>query len=309
VAVIEVVAPGAFTTIQDLGRFGHGAYGISPGGAFDRFSLRLANLLVGNPPGAAALEATLLGPRLRFTMARVVAIAGADLGATLDGAPAPFGRAFEVAADSELGFAGGDRGVRAYLAIAGGLDGPLVLGSRSTDLRGGFGGVGGRALRRGDRLAVGPPRGAPRPLTAALRARLEWPRDTLRIVPGADGERFGDEAAERLGGEPFVVLAESDRMGVRLEGPALELRAPFEKVSEGIAPGAIQVPPSGAPVVLGVDHPSTGGYPQIAAVVAADLPALAQLRPRRTVRFSWVDFATARAALAADEALLAELAG
>jgi antagonist of KipI len=304
VAVIEVLAPGALTTVQDLGRFGFGRLGVSPGGAADTLALRLANLLVGNAPGEAALEITLLGPRLRFAAATLVAVAGADLGPRLDGRAAPMHAGLEAPAGSELAFTGGARGARAYLAVAGGFDVPAALGSAATDLRGGFGGVEGRALRAGDRLAIGARRGRPaRPDADALPPLLAR-RQTLRVVRGVHGERFTRAARERLTGAAYVVRTESDRMGVRLSGPPLELERPLELLSEGVGPGSIQVPPGGAPIVLGVDHPATGGYPQIAHLIAADLPSLAQLRPHMEVRFEWVEEGAARAALLEQEACL-----
>jgi biotin-dependent carboxylase-like uncharacterized protein len=297
VVVIEVVAPGALTTVQDLGRFGFGRLGVSPGGAADTLALRVGNLLAGNAPGEAALEVTLLGPRLRFDSPALVAIAGADLAPRLDGRAVPMHAALAVPPGGELSFAGGARGLRAYVAVAGGLDVPPVLGSASTDLRGGFGGVEGRALVSGDRLAIGARHGRPRDLGENARQMLLERRTVLRVTPGAHAERFSPDAVKRLGKEVWVMRADSDRMGVRLAGPQLELRQPFEMLSEGVGPGAVQVPAGGLPILLGVDHPATGGYPQIAHVIAADLPSLAQLRPPTEVRFEWVDRETARDAL------------
>jgi biotin-dependent carboxylase-like uncharacterized protein len=309
VVVIEVLAPGALTTIQDLGRFGFGRLGVSPGGAADTLALRVGNLLAGNAPGAAAIEVTLLGPRLRFHAAACVAIAGADLGPRLDGRPLAMHAALAVPAGGELSFAGGAQGVRAYVAVAGGLDVPPALGSAATDLRGGFGGLAGRALLAGDRLAIGSRGGRPRDLRENARQALLARRTTLRVTRGAHAERFSPAALQRLGEEVWVMRPDSDRMGVRLSGSPLELRQPFELLSEGVGPGAVQVPPGGLPILLGVDHPATGGYPQIAHVIAADLPSLAQLRPPSEVRFDWVDQRTARAALGELEAALATLLG
>jgi antagonist of KipI len=297
VVVIEVLAPGALTTIQDLGRFGFGRLGVSPGGAADALALRVGNLLAGNAQGAAALEVTLLGPRLRFDSPSRVAIAGADLGPRLDGRTVAMHEALAIPAGGELSFGGGARGVRAYVAVAGGLDVPPALGSASTDLRGGFGGVEGRALVAGDRLAIGSRFGPPRELGENARRMLLARRTILRVMPGVHSERFSPDALARLGEESWVMRADSDRMGVRLAGPPLELREPFEMLSEGVGPGAVQVPAGGLPIVLGVDHPATGGYPQIAHVIAADLASLAQLRPGAAVRFEWVDSRAARAAL------------
>jgi biotin-dependent carboxylase-like uncharacterized protein len=244
---------------------------------------------------------------LRFDLPALVAIAGADLGPRLDGRPVAMHETLAIAAGGELSFGGGACGLRAYVAVAGGLEVPPVLGSAATDLRGGFGGVEGRALVAGDRLAIGTRRGRPRHLGENARQMLLARRTTLRVVPGAHAERFSADALERLGDEVWVMRADSDRMGVRLAGPRLELRAPFEMLSEGVGPGAVQVPAGGLPIVLGVDHPATGGYPQIAHVIAADLPSLAQLRPGDAVRFERVDSRAARAALVELEASLESL--
>lgn len=300
--MIEVLAPGLLTTVQDLGRFGFGELGVAPGGAADPLALRVANLLVGNAPGAAGLEITLMGPRLRFEQAVRLAIAGADLAPHIDGQAAAMHRAIDVAAGSELAFGGGGAGVRSIVAFAGGLAVPPVLGSASTHLRAAFGGLEGRALRGGDRLEIGTNFGSA--LTAPPPAILLERRSTLRILLGVHCGLFTEEARDRLVEQPFAVRADSDRMGVRLEGPRLELDAAVELVSEGVAAGAVQVPPAGAPIVLGVDHPATGGYPQIAHVIAADLPSLAQLRPRQAVRFAWTDPAGALAALHSQEAAI-----
>ena len=307
--MIEVLAPGALTTVQDLGRFGFGRLGVSPGGAADTLALRLGNLLAGNAAEEAALEVTLLGPRLRFDSPARVVVAGADLAPRLDGRPVAMHEALAIAAGGVLSFGGGTGGPRAYVAVAGGLDVEPVLGSASTDLRGGFGGVEGRALVAGDRLAVGSRHGRPRRLGENARQMLLARRTTLRVMPGAHTERFSADALERLGAEAWVMRADSDRMGVRLAGPQLELREPFEMLSEGVGPGAVQVPAGGMPIVLGVDHPATGGYPQIAHVIAADLPSLAQLRPGAAMRFEWVDSETARAALVELEASVESLRG
>ena len=299
--MIEVLAPGLLTTVQDLGRFGFGAVGVSPGGAADALALRVANLLVGNLAGAAGLEITLLGPRLRFDAPATIALAGADLGPRLAGAAVPMHVRLEVPGGAELAFVGGAAGARSYLAIAGGVAVPAVLGGASTDLRGGFGGFAGRALRAGDRLAIGTPSlpagallGPPPP---ALLSRSA----ILRVLPGVHVELFSEASRQLLWESEFEVRSDSDRMGVRLAGPSLALLAPRELVSEGVAPGAVQVPSGGAPIVLGVDHPSTGGYPQIAHVISADLPRLAQLRPHQRIRFAPVDLAEAVAALQVQE--------
>ena len=302
--MIHGVAPGLLSSVQDLGRPGRGDLGVPPGGAADAHALRLGNLLLGNDEGAAAIEATLSGPTLVFEAAALVVLAGAPFGATLDGRPVEAWRSFEVPAGGRLVMGRAATGARAYLCVRGGIAAPLVLGSRSTDVATGFGGPSGRPLATGDRLGAGeavvPPRGR---VVDAAAARWSGPRRLLRLTPGPQEEWFEKEALEALFSRPFRVSASSSRTGVRLEGEAL--RAPSRSlVTEGVAAGAVQVPPAGLPIVLLVEHPSTGGYPKIGNVISADLSALAQLRPGEEVRFARVSFDEARRLLLEREARL-----
>ncbi len=296
-AAITVIQPGLFTTIQDLGRPGHRAAGVPLSGAADPVSLRLANLLVGNAEDAAAIECTLLGPTLRFEREAVVAL----VGAVFPGFPT--GVVTRVAAGTELTFGHVTAGCRGYLAVAGGIDVPAVLGSRSTLVVAGFGGFAGRPLRAGDRLAVG----ATLRVAAGLqsRQRLDLPQskpNTLRIIPGELAEAFGDEAW----GRTFRTSSRSDRMGVRLEGePLVGAMAFVGMASVAVFPGSVQVPPDGQPIVLLADAQTIGGYPVLGQVIAADLPLAAQLRPGDEVRFEPVTLAEARAALEHQEAAIA----
>lgn len=282
--MIEVLEPGLLTTVQDLGRYGHQRYGFSPAGAADPAALILGNRLVGNDPGAAALEITLLGPVLRFTQPAVIAVTGADLGAMLGETPVPVGTVVAAAAGEILRFRGGASGCRAYLCVAGGIDVPPVLGSRSTDLLGRVGGVEGRPLRAGDRLPVGAAHAA-----AVPGRRLRWtfvaedPVE-LRVVLGPQRDHFPDETVEVLASGTYEVLPSSDRTGVRLRGPALA-RAREEVLSEGQALGAVQVPPDGQPIVLLAGRATVGGYPKLGVVVTPDVARLAQARPGDRVRF------------------------
>ena len=302
--MIRVVSPGLQTTVQDLGRPGLGALGVPPGGAADAHALRLGNLLLGNDEGAAALETTLAGPELLFEEAALVALAGAPFDATLDGVPVPPWSAVEVPAGSRLALGRAVAGARGYVCVRGGLDVPAVLGSLSTDVATGFGGRDGRALRAGDLLPVGraarPPRGG---RVDAAAARWSGARRLLRVTPGPQAEWFGPEARAAFLERPFRVSASSSRTGVRLAGEPL--RAPSRSlVTEGVAAGAVQVPPAGLPILLLVEHPSTGGYPKIGNVVSADLSALAQLRPGDEVRFAAATFDEARRLLLDREARL-----
>jgi KipI family sensor histidine kinase inhibitor len=291
----EVVTGGLLTTVQDPGRAGRRRLGVPPAGAWDLPALARANAAVGNPPGAAGLECTLQGPTLRFVRAVRVAVAGADLGATLERADlgtwdVPEGQAVLARPGNVLRLGGALRGCRAYVALAGGVAVPAALGSRSTDLSAGFGGLAGRALRAGDRLRVGAVAANGRP-GARPRAPADGPE--LRVVLGPQADAFRDDAVRALLGSDFTVRAESDRVGCRLGGPVLVHRGAREIVSDGMLPGCIQVPPDGQPIVMGPDGPTTGGYPKIAVVIGADVPRLAQLAPGDTVRFRAVTAADA----------------
>lgn len=293
-AAITVVQPGLFTTIQDLGRPGHRAAGVPLSGAADRVSLRLANLLVGNPEGAAVIECTLIGPTLRFERDAVVALVGADFPGF------PGGVATRVPAGAEIMLGHATAGCRGYLAVAGGIDVAPVLGSQSTLVVAGFGGLGGRPLRAGDTLAAGESRGP------ALRHRPGEPRPrgphTLRVIPGDEAEAFGPQAWRRT----FRTSSRSDRMGVRLEGEPLAGAAAFAGMaSVAVFPGTVQVPPDGQPIVLLTDGQTIGGYPVLGQVIAADLPKVAQLRPGDDVQLEEVTLAEAHTALRHQEAGIA----
>ncbi len=302
--MIQVLVPGLLTTVQDLGRSGLGAFGVPVGGAADAHALRVGNLLLGNEEGAAALEATLVGPELLFEATAVVVLAGAPFGAQLDGAPLPPWEAVSVPAGGRLAVGRAFSGARGYVCVRGGLDVPSVLGSRATDVATGFGGLDGRPLRAGDRLSVGAARGEPRGKRVdAAAARWSGPRRRLRVTPGPQDDWFGEDALAAFASRSFRVSASSSRTGVRLEGEPLV--APSRSlVTEGVVAGAVQVPPAGLPIVLLVEHPSTGGYPKIGSVISADLSALAQLRPGEDVRFAHVSFEEARRLLLEREARL-----
>lgn len=282
---LEVVEGGLQTTVQDLGRPGYGRFGVTLNGAADRASLVAANRLVGNPDGAAALEITLLGPRLRFHRPVTIVLAGADLGASLAGRPLPPGERRRALPGDELAFgpAPEARGMRAYLAVAGGIDVPVVMGSRSTDLTAGLGGHLGRALRAGDWLAAGGLRrhdrpGRPRPTVIDPA----WP---IRVLRGPQADRFSPETWRRFVTSEFTVSSESNRVGLRLVGPPLFPTGGADIVSEGIVTGAIQVTGAGQPIIMLPGHATIGGYTKIATVIDEDLDRLGQLRPGDVIRF------------------------
>lgn len=284
--MIEVLDPGPLTSVQTArGRPGWRHLGVPVGGAVDAWSARLANRLVGNPDDAAVVEMTLAGPTLRFHAAGRVAATGAPFEAFVDGLPLPPFSAREIRAGSTVRIGGGD-GARAYLAVGGGITVEPVLGSAATDLRSGFGGHDGRALRAGDSLTFGSVTGAARRWTGT---RQHGP---IRIVDGPHADRL---AADALTGEAWTVSYAADRSGVRLDGPALRPTDP-EVASMGLPSGAIQVPPDGRPIVMLADRPVTGGYAVPACVIGADVGRVAQLRPTDAVRFESVSLEAAREA-------------
>jgi antagonist of KipI len=286
--VIEVVEAGRWTTIQDRGRPGLERFGIPPGGAADWFAAAVANRIAGNHQDAALLECTAAGPTLRFDADAVVAITGGHSTGAANWQAVPIARGSSLAVGAIAS------GLRTYVAIRGGIDVPLVLGSRSFCQRGKFGGGFGRPLAKGDGLATGrmaelEPMPAPWPESHRLPARGPW---EVRVIAGPQNDAFSGDALERLGATACRVTPEVDRMGLRVETPALRLQ-PQEILTAPMTAGAIQVTPSGGLIVLHVDHQSTGGYPVIATVISADLPLLAQARPGDTVRFRSVDQAEA----------------
>src|SRR5262249_52022293 len=254
---VEIVRAGFLTSVQDLGRTGFRQFGVSTGGALDLFALRVANLLVGNDEAAAGLEITLGGLHLHFEDERMVAWCGGEFDVQIGLRPLPAGHVAHLKAGDELKFGRAQIGCRCWLAISGGIDVPVVLDSRSTDLRANFGGFEGRALRDGNFLPLGdPPRSAP-PATgiSAWTAPHDWTspasrHPNLRFIRGVDWNRFNDVAVQRFTRHEFTVSADSDRMGVRLDGPELKREDETDLISEAVAPGTIQVPPSGKPILL-----------------------------------------------------------
>ena len=292
---------GFFSSVQDLGRAGFRQFGVSMGGALDSFALRVANLLVGNEDGAAGLEITFGGLQLRFDDERIVAWCGGEFDVQIGSRPLPAGHVARLQAGDELKFGRPQIGCRCWLAVSGGIDVALVLGSRSTDLRGNFGGLDGRAVRDGDILPLGRRPGSSPPATERISswtAPHDWvspaKRDPiLRFVRGCDWNRFNASTLQRFTSETFSVSPDSDRMGVRLDGPELKPEDDVSLISEAVAPGTIQVPPSGKPILLLGDCQTIGGYPKIAQVITFDLGIAAQLRAGDHVRFSEVSMADA----------------
>jgi len=299
---LRVHRAGILTTVQDLGRYGYQRFGVPVGGVMDEYSHRLANLLVGNAEHEATLEITLAGPRLEFTTDTLIGVCGGDFVPTIDGRKVPAARPVLVAQGSVLDFGTCRLGCRAYLAVAGGFDVPHVMGSKSTYLRGGFGGFEGRSLRRGDLLTLGEGGAG---LYPGLRAELEqgaafahprWSVNAnsaflahdhhrIHFIPGRHWDLFAEESQQQFGAVQFRIAPDSDRMGYRLEGAAMTLKQPTEILPEAVTFGTIQVPPDGRPIVLMANRQTTGGYPRIGEVSTVDLPLLAQLPPGDTVQF------------------------
>ena len=311
---ITVLRPGLLTTVQDSGRWGHQAQGVPVSGAMDPVAHRLANAIVRNPDDAATLEATLLGPELRLEDDTTIAIAGADLRASVDGALVPLHAPVPCRGGSVLRFGGRRAGARAYVAFDGGIAVTRVLGSRSTHLLSGLGGIDGRAARAGDRIPLGAPRadlkvgpykpykpsrvGADLQVGPAGGARL-------RVLPGPQVDSFTADALNLLQRARFNVSTQSDRMGYRLTGgPALPRVDTTDMISDATFLGGVQIPPSGDPILLMADWQTSGGYPQIAVVITADLPKAAQLAPGDWVELEICTRSEAVSALIAQEGKL-----
>ena len=304
--VIQVQAPGLFTTVQDLGREGFGPIGVSPSGAADPISLRLGNRLVSNAENAAALEMTLLGGTFLFPDGGIIALTGSDFGATLDRISICLWTSTEVGLGQTLRLGPTRSGARCYLCVQGGIAVKPFLGSASTHILSGLGGLDGRALRKGDVLTIGPA-SAPFTKKTIPPQVLEClsPRKVLRVTPGPQSEWFPESSQKLFYTSVYRVTEESNRMGLRLEGAAIPAHTSRQMITEGVSLGAIQVPDGGQPIILFVEQQTTGGYPKIANVISADLPGVGQLRPRDEVRFEPVGWETAQTLLREQEELLA----
>lgn len=291
---LRIIKPGPFATVQDLGRKGFQRFGVPASGAADPYALKVANKLVGNPDGTAAIEFTLGGLEVEFLCEASFAVSGADVPITLDGISLEPRRNHQVRAGSVMKAGMAEHGVRAYLAVAGGIDVPEVLGSRSTYSKAGLGGFNGRALMKDDVIDLGK-QGQVR-ADCVLVEGFKLPsleKDTgnvcvLRVTPGTMDTRFVKGALDKMLEETYLVGPDSDRMGIRLKGKTVSHAEGADILSSGIEPGAVQVPGSGEPIALGADRQTTGGYVKAFAIIAADRPKLGQLRPGEKVRFSMV---------------------
>lgn len=323
---LSILRPGLLTTVQDLGRHGYQKDGILVSGAMDPTALRVANLLVGNEGNTGGLEITLLGPRIRFEANHLIALTGAHLSPTLNDQPVGMNRPVWVRAGTELAFGVPVAGSRVYLAVSGGFALAPVLGSRSTYLRAGFGGLHGRALHAGDSLPSADVTGLGMKLMESLAAaalpgtwaQAHWtptpdlaPRPranpVVRAIRGPEYEAFSPRSQRDFWQQPFAVTPEADRMGYRLRGPILERENNAELLSSAVTFGTVQVPAGGQPIVLMADHQTTGGYPRIVQVITTDFSALAQVRPGNSIQFQEVSLAEAQALYLAQERQLRAL--
>jgi len=305
---LRVLKPGLLTTVQDLGRVGFGRWGVSPCGAMDPLALSLANLLVGNEVGAPALEVTAMGPDLVFEAEATFALAGAELSPSLDGAPLALGLAHRARAGQTLRFGARARGARTYITVAGGLgrSARAFLGSTATDMEASLGGLTGRPLRAGDVLALEPQ--PPFQARAARDAGERWygEPDMVRFIPELS-PRLSAQVVELFAASRFRVSSRSNRVGYRLEGATLPVPPGGLQLSEPVAPGTLQLPPDGQPIVLMADRQTTGGYPRLGYVIRADVPRLAQRWLGEPVSFRAVTLEQAREALREQQLWLQEV--
>ena len=295
--MIEVISPGLFTTVQDLGRWGHQSSGVPVAGPMDPFAHRLANAIVSNPRDTATLEITLTGPTLAFHVARSFAVSGAWFELFVDDRPVETESLVEARAGSVLRFGTRRVGARAYLAVAGGIDVPLVLGSRATHVPSGMGGCHGRPPRKGDRLALGVPRAATPHVSPRSPEYQAQDMAIVRVMSGPQADRFTADAFDALTASPYRVDSNSNRMGYRLVGPTLHHRHSADIISDATPLGTVQVPASGQPLLLMADRQTTGGYAKIATVISADIGVAGQVAPGDFLHFQACDRSEAVAAL------------
>lgn len=287
---IIITSPGLLTTIQDEGRFGYGQFGVTPSGPMDTESFQIANLLVSNPPGESALEATVLGPAFHVTEDTVIAITGADMSPTLDGRPIPMNRAICISAGSEVKLRSAKNGSRTYIAFYGGFDIPPVMGSRATSLQCHIGGLEGRKLEKGDVIPLRKVCDAPQNLSHRsvvhhIRRKHE---NIIRVILGPQDDAFTEDGFAAFLETPYTVSKEFDRMGCRLEGKPIRHKTDGNIISDGIVNGAIQIPTTGQPIIMLAERQATGGYTKIATVISADLPVIGQCCPGDVIRFQAV---------------------
>lgn len=287
--MIEIITPGILTTVQDFGRVGVMKNGFTQNGAMDRYSMTVANRLCGNCDSAPVLEMTVLGVTARFTQDTVICVSGADFGAKINDKPIKRNKAYKINKGDILSMGAAKSGMRAYLAVAGGIVGEYVFGSASTNLKFAFGGHFGKKLQSGDVLSIGTGAFPLGDIDKWEIPESEYSKDAqLRVVLGPQNEMFTDEDIRLFLSQEYEVNAQSDRMGIRLSGEPLKSKNGMDIISDGIVFGSVQVPNSGEPIILMADHQTTGGYAKIATVISVDLPRASQLSAGNTVRFKSV---------------------
>lgn len=307
----KIEKAGLLTTVQDLGRHAFQAFGVSACGAMDTLALRLANILVGNNEGEAVLEATITGPSIAFIREGVIAVTGGNFAVYLNGKPVPMWKSLLVNEGDVLSFGRSSDGCRAYIAFAGGIDVPYVMGSRSTFIRGNYGGFEGRALKNGDLVRIGRSRFNYKHISGRKIKSSDIPnyqtQRTIRIVLGPHDSKFTKEAIQTLVSSSYMVSNNSDRMGYRLEGKPLQHVNKADIISEFITPGVIQVPANGQPIVHMSDAGTSGGYTVVGVVISVDLPYMAQKKPGDLIEFEIICVEEAQQLFCQKEQLLSEL--
>ncbi|WP_158598278.1 5-oxoprolinase subunit C family protein [Falsibacillus albus] len=307
---ILVLKPGLLTTIQDLGRIGYQNLGVMIGGAMDKFAHSAANVLVENDVDEPTIEATLAGPHLQFRQSALIALCGADFHPLLNDKKVEMGSPLHVNQGDILKLNNASNGARAYIAVKGGIISETFLGSCSTDMKMQRGGLNGRRFKRGDVIELKATHlkssiHSGWKASASLFTYLE--QKTIRVNEGLQYNWFSEESRHRFFEEKFTVLPQSDRMGIRLQGPNLSRLSKNELLTEGVTMGSIQVPPSGAPIVLMADRQTTGGYPKIAQVISRDLHALAQKKPGDTLSFEFISVKEAQRLIKEENKLMSQL--
>lgn len=304
---MQIENPGILTTIQDLGRFGYEKFGMPVAGAMDSYALQVANILVGNARDEAALEISFMGLSLKFEGNGLIAITGADLGATLNSRQIKPWQSIEISSGDELKFTAVKKGCRAYLAVQGGLDIPVVMGSKSTYLRGAIGGFQGRKLRQGDEIRGNEIKKKISPEILPEEFIPRYDGKTIRVIPGPQADYFSKDELNKFFTSPYKITNQYDRMGYRLEGPIIKHVKGPDIISDGIVPGAIQVPGHGQPIIMLADCQTAGGYSKIATVISVDLPILAQLMPGNELSFAEISIEKAHLLYNLQESKLAKL--
>ena len=306
--ILQILSPGPLSTIQDGGRFGYMSSGFGSGGAMDLRSMQIANILVGNLPEDGVIEMTMLGISAQFTCRSVIALTGADMQPKLNGKPIAMYRSIPVQPGDHLSMSAAQSGMRCYLAVAGGFDIDPVMGSMSTNLKIKAGGFRGRKLQAGDQLPLRRSVISAEEAVHSCAPENDYPQvTTVRVMFGPQEDYFTDKGVETFLRSAYKVSEQSDRMGVRLEGAPIESKNGVDIISDGIAYGSIQIPPSGMPIIMMADRQTTGGYAKIATVITADLPKIAQAKPGTYIRFMAISKKEAVAALKKERNFIKQL--